>query len=424
MRIFFLAAIVSLLFPIAVHAGECYEYPTTPLNGSATVNSAVFLRSTPCMDDSVVLATLSAGANVPVIGEQDGWYNVKNSDGVSGWVWQSFLTVSSSPYVATEPTASPAPTPTTSSASLTSRTIGYILLQVESHGEAWYVNPEDSKRYYMKDGPTAYEMMRAFGLGISNADLNRAFDGDTSVLSRVKGKILLQVENHGEAYYVHPDTGALHYLEDGDAAYTIMRELSLGITNADLAGIPSAEFSPVPYENDTESENAEISISNEQYGNIPNDVDTVALNEYWLEIINDLRSVEGLRTLALDQRFVDTASEYAGMMDLYGYLNHQRPDGSSMHEWINTKGLDFTERYEPGGWTVNYFSENIAWGPYDQTQEGTQDLLDAALGMFLAEGEGGDHYDTIYHVDWNSVGVGFAFGDDKTYVVFHYGSLE
>jgi len=50
---------------------------------------------------------------------------------------------------------------------------GYILLQVESRGEAWYVNPTDGMRYYMKDGEAAYEIMKKFGVGIKDADLRK-----------------------------------------------------------------------------------------------------------------------------------------------------------------------------------------------------------------------------------------------------------
>ena len=38
---------------------------------------------------------------------------------------------------------------------MVSRLKGYILLQVESLGEAWYVNPDTSSRIYMKDGQYA-----------------------------------------------------------------------------------------------------------------------------------------------------------------------------------------------------------------------------------------------------------------------------
>jgi hypothetical protein len=48
---------------------------------------------------------------------------------------------------------------------------GRIVLQVESRGEAWYINPADGKRYYMKDGDSAYEIMRFLSLGITDANL-------------------------------------------------------------------------------------------------------------------------------------------------------------------------------------------------------------------------------------------------------------
>jgi len=57
--------------------------------------------------------------------------------------------------------------------SLANRLKGQILLQVESRGEAWYMNPVNGKRYYMKNGMVAYQMMRFMSLGISNADLNK-----------------------------------------------------------------------------------------------------------------------------------------------------------------------------------------------------------------------------------------------------------
>ena len=51
------------------------------------------------------------------------------------------------------------------------RLSGKILLQVENNGEAWYIYPGTLQRYYLKDGPTAYNALREFGLGITNADL-------------------------------------------------------------------------------------------------------------------------------------------------------------------------------------------------------------------------------------------------------------
>jgi len=125
---------------------------------------------------------------------------------------------------------------------LIDRLKGYILLQVESHGEAWYLDPVTAQRYYMKDGPTAYQMMRSFGLGISETDYEKIADGDATLKQRLKGRIILRVEEHGEAYWIDPKDLSVRYLQNGDEAYRIMRLYSLGITNADLEKIASGEM--------------------------------------------------------------------------------------------------------------------------------------------------------------------------------------
>lgn len=117
---------------------------------------------------------------------------------------------------------------------------GKILLQVENHGEAWYVNPKNGKKYYMANGGEAYRVMRYLGVGITNNDLEN-IKNDKSFAKKNSGKIFLQVESHGEAYYVDFDDG-YNYLKDGDAAYEIMRSFGLGITNNDLRKIEVDEI--------------------------------------------------------------------------------------------------------------------------------------------------------------------------------------
>jgi len=58
-------------------------------------------------------------------------------------------------------------------AKLTEKMKGKILLQIDSKGEAWYINPKDGKRYYMKDGNSALQIMRKFGQGIKTTDLEK-----------------------------------------------------------------------------------------------------------------------------------------------------------------------------------------------------------------------------------------------------------
>jgi uncharacterized protein YkwD len=50
---------------------------------------------------------------------------------------------------------------------------GRIFLQVEEDGQAWYVYPEDSRRYYLGRPRDAWELMRSLGLGVANADLDK-----------------------------------------------------------------------------------------------------------------------------------------------------------------------------------------------------------------------------------------------------------
>ena len=44
---------------------------------------------------------------------------------------------------------------------------GRILLQVEQAGEMWYVNPDDNKKIYIKNEISMLEVMKEFSLGIS-----------------------------------------------------------------------------------------------------------------------------------------------------------------------------------------------------------------------------------------------------------------
>lgn len=190
------------------------------------------------------------------------------------------------------------PTPTTPTVkvdqNLVNRLKGRIVLQVEDAGKAWYIKPDTGKKVFIKDGPTAYDLMRGSGLGIKSIDLQKIpigldsrmsytdsdqdglpdkiegaigsdpnnpdtdndgyKDGDeikngysplnkdkllynSSLVNRLNGKIVLQVESHGEAWYINPADGKRYYMADGESAYQVMKYLSLGINNANLAKI-------------------------------------------------------------------------------------------------------------------------------------------------------------------------------------------
>jgi len=114
---------------------------------------------------------------------------------------------------------------------ISNRLKGRILLQVESKGEAWYINPDNEKRYFLGRPADAFQVMRELGLGISNKD----FDSfNEKAPKRLAGKILLKVEDSGKAYYASPTDLRLYFLGRPADAFKVMRELGLGIKNKDL----------------------------------------------------------------------------------------------------------------------------------------------------------------------------------------------
>lgn len=121
-------------------------------------------------------------------------------------------------------------------ATLASQLSGKILLQVESHGEAWYVNPKDLKRYYLGKPEDAYSLMKQLSTGISEKEFASWNHGAPSW---AKGKLYIRPQSHGEAYYVDFNQ-RWNYLGRPLDAWLLFRAKGLGISNSDLTKIPSA----------------------------------------------------------------------------------------------------------------------------------------------------------------------------------------
>jgi len=116
---------------------------------------------------------------------------------------------------------------------------GKILLQVEGAGQAWYIDPNTEQRAYLGRPADAFRIMRELGLGIKHEELAKYLK--FKFPKRLAGKILLDVEQNGEAYYVSPENLKGYYLKKPKDAFNIMRQQGLGITNSSLQKLPIFE---------------------------------------------------------------------------------------------------------------------------------------------------------------------------------------
>lgn len=168
---------------------------------------------------------------------------------------------------------------------------GKIVLKVEDNGEAYYIHPSSQEMYFLGRPDDAFRVMREQGIGISNENLKKIpiggiedlfgddsdgdgltdmfedaigtdknkkdTDGDgyddkselnngynpngTGDVSTSKsfslasqGKIFLQVEQNGEAWYISPINNKRYFLGRPNDAFNVMRNLGLGISNTNF----------------------------------------------------------------------------------------------------------------------------------------------------------------------------------------------
>lgn len=188
---------------------------------------------------------------------------------------------------------------------------GRILLAVESNGETWYVNPLNQQRYFLGEALDALNIMQQLGLGILNNDFD-SFKGKAPL--RLSGRILLKVQNLGEAYYVNPVDLKMHYLGKPDQALKLMQSLGLGITNLDLAKMSAPK-------------NLNVSITNSGFNPANLTVDRGAMVT-WTNYSNSSQTVTSPGYFNFGE--IASGKTYSRMFNIAGTYNYYSSDNTSM----------------------------------------------------------------------------------------------
>ena len=120
---------------------------------------------------------------------------------------------------------------------LSARLSGAILLQIESMGEAWYVYPEDLKKYYLDKSDVAYETIKELGIEIESEELIKILYFDKIFPENLAGLMVINKQDNREIYYVNPKDRWGHLLKSPEEALSILATHGIGITNKDIRKI-------------------------------------------------------------------------------------------------------------------------------------------------------------------------------------------
>lgn len=268
----------------------------------------------------------------------------------------------------------------TQAASLADTLSGRILLQVENRGEAWYVDPVTKQRFFLGRAEDAYTLMRAKGLGIRHSELvqYRA----SRFPSRLSGRIVLDVESHGEAYYIIPRRLTSVYLGRAQDAYALMRQYGLGITNVNLAQIPVGAGSittPTPSPAPTPAP-------------APVDSPYQTLEREAFDLINAYRVSKGLSSLQWNEEVTRVARQHSIEM-----ANGTVPFG---HAGFEERARILQQRI-----TLHGIAENVAYNDYPNPAQTSVD------GWIASEG----HRTNIENRAYTLTGMGVARSSDGAY---------
>lgn len=216
-----------------------------------------------------------------------------------------------------------------------------------------------------------------------------------SLAQTLSGKILLQVEENGEAWYVFPDTNERYFLGRPADAFRVMRDLGLGISTDNLISIPIAADSKIPETN-----------SNKSNGNSTEGQLGDQFEQDRAEIMADMNAERTSRNL----------SEYLLVQELSAAAQAQADDMTAKNyfEFTSPQGKTITDFLSEEGYVAHTVAQNLV-----QTNKGAG----AIVGVWKSEQQ--VSFDNVIHNEYEEVGIGIGeFEGVPIYVVVFARSLE
>jgi hypothetical protein len=219
---------------------------------------------------------------------------------------------------------------------------GRILLQVEQNGEAWYVWPTNKKRYYLGRPTDAFRVMRERGLGVSNADMFRLFGLNI-------GSGLTKYPERDRALFSRLAGQIVLQVEKNGEAFYLDPITRTGY----YLGRPADAFRVMRERG--------LGITDNNLRSIPPSAFSplIVERQFAFEHINALRVSHGKPPLVMNDRLSAIAKTHSDDMAVnIGAMSHDGSLGETAHERIKQgKVIDITT----GAFTTLPFPDQIAW---------------------------------------------------------------
>jgi hypothetical protein len=118
---------------------------------------------------------------------------------------------------------------------------GKILLQVELNGEAWYVDPLDLKRYYLGKPREMMILIKKKSKALSSEELFDYRHFEKVFPKELAGRFVKNQDSNEEYYYVLPEKLTSIKIGSPNEAFRLLKDQGLGISNKEIRQIEVAE---------------------------------------------------------------------------------------------------------------------------------------------------------------------------------------